>query len=64
MFSKFQKGESKMPPPLKSQKIPITPKPLNQSTSNKNVTPITFYSESKNFFKNFKKGGKKSTPPL
>ena len=40
----------------------ISPKPLNQSTSNKKVTPITFYSESIFFF-NFEKEGKKS-PPL
>ena len=43
--------------------MPITPKPLNQSTSNKKVTPITFYSDSKTDFK-FQKGGQKSPPPL
>ena len=33
-------------PPFKTKKIP-----LNQFTSNKKVTTITFYSESKNIFK-------------
>ena len=39
--------------------MPITPK----STSNKKVTPITFYSESKNVLKILKRGVKKA-PPL
>ena len=43
--------------------MPITPNPLNQSTSNKKVIPpITFYSESKTFSK-FQKGVAKKPPP-
>ena len=59
---KFQKGGQKSPHSTIS-KTPIIPKPLNQSISNKKVTPITFYSESKSVFK-ISKGGSKKPPPL
>ena len=51
--------------------MPTTPKPLNQSTSNKKVTPHNFLFSLQNSFPKFQKGdqkfqngGLKKNPPL